>query len=61
MVGSYKVAGYSKAQQFLRWNGLEQGRIALKMSQNIAKSMAYVINESSGDLQQSGYLYQSLK
>ena len=34
------------------------GPIALKLSQNIAKSMAYIINQSYGDFQQGGYLYK---
>ena len=32
--------------------------IALKMSQYIAKSMAYTINQSCGDFQQGGCLYK---
>ena len=32
--------------------------IALKLSQNIAKSMAYIINQSYGDFQQGGCLYK---
>ena len=32
--------------------------IALKLSQNIAKSMAYIINQSCGDFQQGGCLYK---
>ena len=54
VVDSHEVVGYSEAQQFSRWNGLELGLIALKMSQNTAKSMAYITNESGGDLQQGG-------
>ena len=34
------------------------GPIALKLSQNIAKSMAYIINQSYGDFQQGGCLYK---
>ena len=45
MVGSHEVAGYSEAQQFSIWNGLEEGPIALKMSQNID----YIMSESGGD------------
>ena len=30
----------------------------LKMSQNIAKTMAYIMNESGGDFQQGGCLYK---
>ena len=58
VVGRHKVVGYSEAKQFSRWNSLEKDLIALKMSQNIAKSMAYVIIEPSGDLKQGGYLYK---
>ena len=32
--------------------------MALKLSQNIAKSMAYIINQSCGDFQQGGYLHK---
>ena len=38
-----------EAQQFSWSNGLEQGPTALKMSQNIDKSMAYITNKSGGD------------
>ena len=31
---------------------------ALKLSQNIAKSMAYITNQSYGDFQQDGCLYK---
>ena len=58
MVSSHKVAGYSKAQQFLRWNGLESGSIVLKMSLNIDKSMLYIMNESGDEFQQGGCLYK---
>ena len=58
MVGSHKVAGYSEFQKFSRWNDLEWGPIALKMSQNIAKVMAYIMNKSGGDFQQGGCLYK---
>ena len=33
--------------------------IALKLSQNIAKSMVYIVNQSCGDFQQGGCLYKS--
>ena len=36
----------------------KEGLIALKLSQNIAKSMAYIINQSYGDFQQGGCLYK---
>ena len=29
-----------------------------KLSENITKSMAYIINQSCGDFQQGGYLYK---
>ena len=32
----------------LRWNGLDK---AIKMSQNIDKSMVYIMNKSGGDFQ----------
>ena len=35
------------------------GPIALTLSQNIANSMAYIINQSCGDFQQGGCLYKS--
>ena len=38
---SHEVADYSKAQQF---SGPQGGLIAIKLTQNIAKSMAYIIN-----------------
>ena len=49
VVGSHEVVGYNKAQWFSRWDSLEWGPIALKMSQTIAKAMAYIINKSGGD------------
>ena len=49
VVGSHEVAGYSEAQYFSRWNGLERGPIALKISQNIANTMAYIMNKSGGE------------
>ena len=58
VVGSHKVVGYSKAQQFSRWNGLEWDPIALILSQNIAKAMAYIMNKSGDDYQQGGCLYK---
>ena len=57
-MGSHKVAGYSEVQYFSGWNGLEWGPIALKMSQDIAKTMAYIMNESGADSQQGGCLYK---
>ena len=36
-----------------------RGPIALKLSQNIARSMAYIINQSCGDFQQGGCLCKS--
>ena len=57
-MGSHKVAGYRKAQQFSRRNGLELCLIALIMSHNIAKSMVHIMNESGGDLQQGDHLYK---
>ena len=41
MLGNHKVAGYGRVQQFS--NGLQGGTVALNLSQNIAKSMAYII------------------
>ena len=59
MVDSYGVAGYSKAQLFSRWNGLDYSPILLKISQNIAKFMAYIVNDDLGDdFQQGGCLYK---
>ena len=52
------MAGYSGALHFSRSNGTQGGPIALKLSQNIAKSMAYTINQSYGDFQQGGCLYK---
>ena len=49
----------TKAQHFSRWNGQKFGPIALQMSQNIAKSMVYMINYSCSDFQQVGCLYKS--
>ena len=56
MVVSHEVARYSEALQFSWSNGLEQGPIALKMSQNINKSMAYITNESGSDFLLGGCL-----
>ena len=39
-------------------NGLELGPIALKMSQNIDKSMVYIMNQLGADFQQGGCLYK---
>ena len=39
-----------------RWNGPQGGPIALKLSQNIAKSMVYIINQPYGDFQQGAWL-----
>ena len=50
--------GYSRALHFSRLNGPQGGPIALKLSQNIAKSMVYIINQPYGDFQQGGYLYK---
>ena len=58
VVGSHKVASYRWALHFSRWNGTQGDPIALKLSQNIAKSMAYIINQSCGDFQQGGCLYK---
>ena len=58
MVSSHEVVDYSEAQKLSRWNGLEWGPIALKMLQNIAKSMAYIMNKLGGDFLQGGYLYK---
>ena len=58
MVGSHEVVGYSGALHFSRWNGPKGGLIALRLSQNIAKSMAYIINQLYGDFQQGGCLYK---
>ena len=35
---------------------LNEAPIALKMSQNIAKTMAYIMNKSGSDFQQGGWL-----
>ena len=53
-MGSHEVAVYSGALNFSRCNGPQGGPIALKLSQNIAKSMAYIINQSCGDFQRGG-------
>ena len=52
------VAGYSWVQQFSWWHGPIWCPIALQMSQSIAKSMANIISQLSGDLQQGGCLYK---
>ena len=36
----------------------KEGPIAVKLSQNIAKSLAYIINQLCGDFQQGGYRYK---
>ena len=36
----------------------KEAPIALKLSQNISKSMAYIINQSCGDFQVGGCLYK---
>ena len=36
----------------------KDGPIAIKLSQNVAKSMVYIINQSYGDFQQGGCLYK---
>ena len=57
-MGCHEMEGYSSAQQFSRRNGLQGGPIALKLSQNVAKSMAYIIDQSCGDFQQGGCMYK---
>ena len=54
--GSHKVVGYSRALHFSRQNGPQGGPIALKLSQNIAKSMVCIINQPYGDFKQGGCL-----
>ena len=56
--GEPRSGGYSGALHFSRLNGSQGGHIALKLSQNIAKSMVYIINQSYGDFQQGGCLYK---
>ena len=56
--GGWGVAGYSGALHFSRLNGPQGGPTALKLSQNIAKSMVYIVNQSCGDFQQGGCLYK---
>ena len=53
------MAGNSGALHFSRLNGPQGDPIALKLSQNIAKSMAYIINQLCGDFQQGGCLLQA--
>ena len=58
MVGSHEVAGYGGALHFSRCNGPQGGPISLRLSQNIAKSMAHIISQLCGDFQQVGCLYK---
>ena len=44
--------------KFSRWNDLNWGPTALRMSQNIAKSMVNMINQSGGGFQQGSCLYK---
>ena len=52
------MAGFSGALHFSRCNGPQGGPTTLKLSQNIAKSMVYIINQSYGDFQPGGCLYK---
>ena len=52
------MAGYRGALHFQGEMATQGGPIELKLSQNIAKSMAVIINQSSGDFQQGGCLYK---
>ena len=56
--GSHKLAGYSGALHSQGEMAHKEASIALKLSQNIVKSMAYIINQSCGDFQQGGCLYK---
>ena len=52
-----KVAGYKMLHNIEDHNcGPDWGSIILKMSQNVAKSMAYMINQLAGDFHQGGCL-----
>ena len=53
---------YSKAKQFSRRNSLDYGLFAIKMSQNMAKSIVYINNKSNNinNFQQGGCLYKPI-
>ena len=56
--GEPQSGGLQLSYAFSRCNGPQGGPIALKLSQNIAKSMAYIINQLYGDFQHGGCLYK---
>ena len=56
--GEPRSGRLQQSSAFSRQNGPQGGPIALKLSQNIAKSMAYIINQSCDDFQQGGCLYE---
>ena len=49
---------FTATQQFSRWNSLEWGLMALKISHAITKSMTYIMNKLGVDFQQGGCLYK---
>ena len=56
--GEPRSDGIQLSSAFFKRNGPQGSPIALKLSQNIAKSMAYIINQLCGDFQQGGCLYK---
>ena len=50
--------GLQQSSDIFKVNDPQVGPIALKLSQNIAKSMPYIINQSCRDFQQGGCLYK---
>ena len=56
--GEPQSGGLQQSSAFFKVNGPQGGPTALKLSQNIAKSMPYIINQSYGDFQQGGCLYK---
>ena len=56
--GEPQSGGLQRSPAFFKVKWPTRRPLALKLSQNIAKSMAYIINQSYGDFQQGGCLYK---
>ena len=57
--GSYVQSGRLKlSSAIFKVKGLARRRLAHKLSQNMVKSMHYIINQSCGNFQRGGCLYK---
>ena len=57
--GELQSGGLQRSSAFFKVKSPQGGPMALKLSQNTAKSMVYIINQPYGDFQQGGCLYKS--